>query len=183
MTYRLFIGFCAGCALLVAGCATVVPLAPDDLAIKPQVSVEQQTDKSIIVPLPSVRKEFRSAWNEPPIQVLEPQLFQDVLVTTLGESGLFRKVITSGDADYSLGAEIIVQRMLGGWSKIMLLFVRYQLTDNATGRDIWKENLLTYRRLSMADEGRYGMDFIRQLTQDTVQGGMEDLVMRLDEVL
>lgn len=181
MTSRLIIGFCAGCTLLIAGCAPV-PLVPDELVIKPQASVEHQADKSIVVPLPKVRKEFRSTWTETPMQELEPQLFQDVLVTTLEGSGLFRQVISSGDADYSLGAEILVQRMIGAGSRIMLLFVRYQLNDNATGSAVWKENLLTYRRLTMA-EGGIGMDLIRQLTQDTVQGGMEDLVIRLDEVM
>jgi hypothetical protein len=179
MTSRLFLGLYAVCSLLIAGCAPM-ELAPDELVIKPQVRVEHQTGKSLVVPLPKVRKEFRSTWTEIPMQELEPELFHDVLVTTLGEAGLFRQVAVSGDADYSLRSEVIVQRLTG--IGLMLLFVRYELVDITTGQPVWQENLLTYKNLTAADVFT-GWDRVRQLTQITVQAHMGDLIEKLNEVM
>lgn len=179
MTPRLFIGFCVGCTLLLSGCAPM-ELTPEELAIKPQAKLERQADRSLVVPLSKVRKEFRSHWVEMPMQELDPQLFHDALVTTLRASGLFHQVAVSGDADYSLRSEVIVQRLTG--MGLMLLFVRYELIEIASGRPVWEENLLTYRNLTAADVFT-AWDRVRQVTQMTMQGHMGDLIAKLDEVM
>ena len=69
--------------------------------------------------------------------------FHAALVASLKNSGLFRDVVASGDADWRLKVLIASQAAHGQWSATQELMVRYELFRAAAEQPSWSETVYT----------------------------------------
>lgn len=104
------------------------------------------------------------------------------IVKTLAHSGLFAQVTASDSADsagYRLSADLAGQRLVGTMSNIMLLLVRYQLAETASGKTIWEENPFSFHHLSASDVFM-GTNRVAQTVKTAVRSNLQQLVSRLN---
>jgi len=173
--------FLAALVLLFLGaCAT--PLKQEQLIPETVQVTTHTTGKGIQVGPVVVAEVPKPSWTEPQWQRLNQETFTSAIVDTLDRSGLFSTTSTAGPADYRLSAEVVAQKLVGTMSNIMLLLVRYQLTDMASGNILWTENLLSFHHLSAADVFM-GTDRVAQVVETAVRQNLQQLVARLDENL
>ena len=165
-------------ALLLAGCATPVKesaLTPSDIA------AYSTTGKSIVVAPVVVRPQPKPGFlmDEPPR--LDGKTFRQAIVDTLKKTNLFSSIQVSGEADYTLAADIIGQRQLGTLSNIELLLVRYTLFDVANRREVWTANILSHFELS-AEQVFMGMERSTQVLEGASRANMNQLGEQLGSV-
>jgi hypothetical protein len=163
--------------LFLSACAT--PLKQDQLIPETAQVTTHATGKGIQVGPIIVAEAPKPSWTEPQWQRLNEETFTSAIVDTLDRSGLFSTTSTAGPADYQLSAEVVDQKLVGTMSNIMLLLVRYQLTDIITGNILWTENLLSFHHLSAADVFM-GADRVAQVVETAVRQNLQQLVVRLD---
>lgn len=166
--------------LFLSACTT--PLKQEQLIPEKAQVTTRATGKSILVSPVLVVEPAKPSWTEPQWQRLNQETFTRAVVDTLTRSGLFSTVDTTGPADYRLSAEVVDQKMVGTMSNIMLLLVRYQLTDISSGDNPWTENVLSYHHLS-AEDVFMGTDRVAQVVETAVRHNLEQLVARLDKNL
>ncbi len=68
------------------------------------------------------------------------------MTESLEKAGIFRAVLTSGNADYRLDGVIVSHREIAGslFATSSVLLVRYKLTDLASNRTIWRESFMSH---------------------------------------
>lgn len=134
--------------LLLAGCAA--PVVKSDL-VPARVAAYSSTGKSVLVAPVTIRPQPKPGFLMDVPPRLDGETFRDAIVDTLTGTRLFAAVMTQGNAEYTLSADIIGQRQLGGVSNVELLLVRYTLVDAKSGRELWAGNLLSHFELSAAE--------------------------------
>jgi hypothetical protein len=82
--------------------------------------------------------------------------------------------MTEGPADYSLSAEVIGERMSGGMNNIVLILVRYTLTDTESQNAVWIENVLSHFEMS-AEEVFMGADRVAKTFEGAVRNNMDQI--------
>lgn len=84
------------------------------------------------------------------------------------------EVMTEGPTDYSLAAEVIGERMSGTMNNIVLILVRYTLTDMENQNVLWTENLLSHFEMS-AEDVFVGTDQVAKTIEGAVRRNMDQL--------
>jgi hypothetical protein len=166
--------------LLLSACATPIKheqLVPQIAPTTTHATGERiQVDPVIITDVP------KKSWTVTIWESLDQDTFTNAILDTLDRSGMFSTVSTTGPADYRLSADLVGQQLIGSVSNIMLLLVRYQLVDTASGNILWTENLFSFHHLSGA-EVFMGADRSTQVVEAAVRQNLQQLVVRLDENL
>lgn len=112
---------------------------------------------------------------------IEDEGFQEALINTLQSSGLFKEVTTGREGDYELSVQIISQDSLGTFSTTLLLFVNYRLTDLGSGKELWKENLLSQYEVT-GTEVFAGLERLKRAQEGAVKDNLTRLVKKLSQV-
>ena len=163
--------------LFLSACAT--PLKQEQLIPETVRAITHATNKGIQVDPVLIAEAPKPSWTEPKWQRLNQETFTSAIVDTLDRSGLFSTTSIVGPADYRLSVEVVDQKLVGTMSNIMLLLVRYQLTDTTSANILWTENLLSFHHLSAADVFM-GTDRVAQVVETAVRQNLQQLVVRLD---
>jgi hypothetical protein len=103
--------------------------------------------------------------------------FQQALIVTLKQSGLFKRIYTEGSGDYQLDTEIISQDiMLGVPDIVATLFVHYELTKIKSQKKVWTESILSqYREASFGFPG----ESQRKANEGVVRENLSQLLKKL----
>jgi len=81
--------------------------------------------------------------------------YQEALVRTLRQTGLFQEVFTTQAGDYMLKPALISFDVHPGtFSCSINLFINYRLIETKSGREVWKENLYSQGSAGL-DRGLY----------------------------
>lgn len=159
-------------AVLLASCAT--PITRTEL-IPQDEAMFQSTNKSIAILPVTISDRPKPDWTEPSsVPFPTSDEYQFAMVNTLSRCGLFKEVMTEGPADYSLAAEVIGERMSGTMNNIVLILVRYTLTDMENENVLWTENLLSHFEMS-AEDVFVGADRVAKTIEGAVRRNMDQL--------
>ena len=118
------------------------------------------------------------------ISKIENEGFHEALTNTLKESGIFKEVFTAEKGDYEIYAEIISQELHHGTiSTASILFVNYRLIEADSGKEVWKENILSqhYARLSL--EAFTVIGRVKKAKEGSVRDNLTQLIKKLSNVL
>jgi hypothetical protein len=158
--------------LFLASCAT--PITQSELIPQEQVMF-QSTNKSVVVLPIIIGERPKPGWTDPAaVPFPSADEYRFAMVNTLSQSGLFTEVMTEGPADYSLSAEVIGERMSGGMNNIVLILVRYTLTDTESQNAVWIENVLSHFEMS-AEEVFMGADRVAKTFEGAVRNNMDQI--------
>ena len=119
-------------AIILSGCANI-----DVNRMVPETSPEpgKRFDKTIAVKTVTGAQEQTFGG---PAMVSDEQ-FKQSLVQALDESGMFRDVVTEGNADLEMSAEFIAQGQGSGLNYMSALVVEYLIVDGASQDEVWSD--------------------------------------------
>jgi hypothetical protein len=106
-------------------------------------------------------------------------VIRDALVDTLRASGIFRDVSTKPGGDYGLSTQIISQKFD---MNTLILLVRYQLIDGASGRNIWAGNILSEKSIGV-DEIFSGAERTKKLREIVFRDNFTKLAAQVNGAL
>jgi len=115
-----------------------------------------------------------------PSGTITPGVFEDTLYQALERSGIFARVVRSGEADLHLDAELVSQEMSTGYPMTATLFVRYRLTDTHSGQTRWEKSVVSIGQ-SPASEGF--RDRQKLANERAVQENLKQLLIALSSVV
>ena len=166
-------------ALVLGGCAVTVEKAE---LIPLNVATYPSTGKTIYIAPVTARPQPKPGFlmNEPPR--LDGETYRNAIAGTLRRTRLFSDIQTSGNADYTLTADIVGQRILGGASNVGLLLVHYSLVESENNREIWSGNLFSHFE-STAEKVFYGGERVRRLLERLARDNMSKLGKKMGDVL
>jgi hypothetical protein len=104
--------------------------------------------------------------------------FHAALVASLKNSGLFREVTTSGNADWRLTALIASQAAHGHWSTTQELMIRYELFRAGVEQPSWSETVYTQHEMGVPDD-LAALRRSRLLVETTARENIADFLGRL----
>lgn len=166
----LIISFMTGC---------VTPPAPNEMV--PTLTRNSLPSSGVILRIEQVTGGEKTRWWDMP--TIENEGFEEAMIKTLESSGMFQKVAIGFEGgDYSLGAQIISQRVSGQWTKFLVLLVRYRLVNLRNGTEIWAENLLSQSKRTGKDSF-VGFEALREIQVRVVRDNLTQLTNKLDTVL
>lgn len=165
--------------LALGGCAVTVEKAE---LIPPNVATYASTGKTIYVAPVTIRPQPKPGFlmNEPPR--LDSETFRNAIVGTLRRTSLFSDIKTTGTADYTLTADVVGQRILGGASNVGLLLVHYSLAAPDNKQVIWSGNLFSHFEAS-AEDTFYGGERVRRLLERLARNNMSKLGRKMGDIL
>jgi hypothetical protein len=165
--------------LLLQGCATPVTQA----SMTPtHLGSHRQTGKTLVVRPVVIRPQPGIGLVDTIHSMPDAAQYREAIVTTLGHTGLFSEVRTEGDADYVLATDVVGERLIGGLNNIGMFFIRYELTNTASGRAAWQENIFSHAMLS-ASEMPLGGTRASRVIELGVSDNMSQLAARLADAL
>jgi len=165
-------------ALVLGGCAVTVE---DAKLIPVNVAAYASTGKTIRVSPVIIRPQPKPGFlmNEPPR--FDSRTFRDTIIGTLRGTGLFSDVRTDAAADYTLTADVVGQRVLGGASNVGLLLVHYSLVASDNNKEIWSGNIFSHFEAS-AQDTFYGGERVKRLLEKLARDNMAMLGKKLGEI-
>lgn len=166
-------------ALLIGSCAT--PILPTEL-VPADDKVFQSTGKTITVLPVRIWQRFKPGWQHSGENFPDAEIYKNAVISTLAKSRLFTEVKNEGKADYSLSIEVIGERILGVYSNVAFILVRYELTEAETKSTIWNENIFSHFGMSVSDEF-LGTKRLAKTTEGVIRNNMELLKDKLAHVL
>ncbi len=112
------------------------------------------------------------------ISKIENEGFHEALTNTLKESGIFKEVFTAEKGDYEIYAEIMSyglgRRSQIAFSIASTLSINYRLIEADSGKEVWKENILSQYNTSKG---------AKQANEGTVRYNLTQLIKKLSNVL
>jgi hypothetical protein len=165
--------------LLIAGC--VAPAVKSEL-VPARVATYPLTGKSILVAPVTIRPQPKPGFLMDVPPRLDGKAFRAAIVNTLAGTKLFTAVMTQGDADYTLSADVVGQRQQGGTSNIELLLVRYTLSETQSGKELWAGNLLSHSEMSAA-EVFMGNERMKLVLQEAARDNLKQLGIQMGSLL
>ncbi len=120
------------------------------------------------------------------ISKIENEGFHEALTNTLKESGIFKEVFTAEKGDYEIYAEIISQEQKGLFTITSILFVNYRLIEADSGKEVWKENILSQYDVKFKEAffiAPGGPDAKAKADEGTVRDNLTQLIKKLSNVL
>jgi hypothetical protein len=135
--------------VVTGGCATYPAVKVENMipSISPaQVQVSNRTLKVRNVTggakLPTTRGAYLDIYHEVKIDNAN---FQEALLKSVKNSELFKDVITSGNADYELVAEIAAQEntLVGVVTYNTHILINYSLIEGGTNKELWSEHIFS----------------------------------------
>jgi hypothetical protein len=179
MKGRLFLIILAVVTLLLQGCATPVTQA----GMTPtHLGSYHQTGKTLVVRPVVIRPQPGIGLVDTIHSMPAAAQYREAIVTTLGRTGLFSEVRTEGDADYVLATDVVGERLIGSLNNIGMFFIRYELTNTASGRAAWQENIFSDAMLS-ASQIPLGGERASRVIELGVSDNMSQLAARLADAL
>lgn len=139
----------------------------------------QSTGKTILVSPVTVSKMPEASWMGTRHDRIGPDIYTRAIVDTLTQTGLFMKVSTEGEENYQLSVDVADQQLIGGLSNIMLLLIRYRLTEETSGDVLWSENILSHYHLAASDEFM-GAERSPKVAEGAVRHNLKQLVAGLN---
>ncbi len=109
---------------------------------------------------------------------IENEGFHEALTNTLKESGIFKEVFTAEKGYYEIYAEIMSyglgRRSQIAFSIASTLSINYRLIEADSGKEVWKENILSQYNTSKG---------AKQANEGTVRYNLTQLIKKLSNVL
>ena len=115
--------------------------------------------------------------------MIENEGFQEALVETLRNSGIFSEVFTDRECDYMIAAEIISQKLMEGFTTYLILYVEYRLNETASNKEIWKENILSQYDAHINSIADTAIKRARLANEGAVRGNLSQLLKKLSAIL
>jgi hypothetical protein len=143
-------GFCLALVgigiFIVSGCVAV---PRSEMMIPASFELNHKHTKSVLITESIGGKEQHIIM---PTQNISNKAFTDALVRSLKKSQVFKTIITTGQADYTLDVTILAysQPWLGVDFDITIK-TRWELTDNATHKPAWSDTFETTYKSKMSD--------------------------------
>jgi hypothetical protein len=117
-----------------------------------------------------------------PMSNIEDEDLKAAMVKTFIDSGIFKEVFIEKTGGYQLSANIISQKIEGGFSNTLPLVVRYNFIENESGKVLWEGNLFSQKSLSVTDEFA-GAVRTSKLREITIQDNLNQLVMKIQGII
>lgn len=108
--------------------------------------------------------------------------FQEALISTLRQSGIFKKVNAEIDADYELIVKIISQKTHSGFTINSTLFVNYRLNETKSNQEIWKENIFSKYDIEFS-ESFAGVERAKKALEGAARINFNQLLRKLSDVI
>lgn len=109
--------------------------------------------------------------------------FQDALVKSVQNAGIFKDVSTSGHSDYELVAEIAVQdnTMVGALTYQTNFLINYYLIDRRTNEEVWSEHIFSQH----TEHGSFGdnLQVLLKMNEDAVMKNLSQFITKLSSFL
>ncbi len=114
---------------------------------------------------------------------IENEGFHEALTNTLKGSGIFKEVFTAEKGDYEIYAEIISQEIQPGRKLASILFVNYRLIEADSGKEVWKENILSQHDARLSLEAFTVIGRVKKAKEGSVRDNLTQLIKKLSNVL
>jgi len=142
------------------------------------------TDKTLMVAEvkgveKTMERDFYPIFSTKFLLYIEHEGFHEALTNTLKGSGIFKEVFTAEKGDYEIYAEIISQELHIGISTASILFVNYRLIEADSGKEVWKENILSQYDAKW-DEA---VNLAKKANEESVRDNFTQLIKKLSNVL
>ena len=176
-------------ATLISGCVSASASAPLASRMAPDLAgIELPKTEKVLTVGTVTGGEITNLIEASAVKAGRPRIqnegFQEAIINTLRSSGLFKEVTTAGGGDYTLSAQILSQDALTDFSTTLVVFVNYRLVDRS-GKELWKENLLTLYDLvtseAKSSEGLF--QWLKRVKEDAVKDNLTQLVKKFSQVL
>lgn len=136
--------FLASISLLLAGCAT--PIAPQGMQAQ-SLTVQNRHPFSV-----SVQTTGGQPTNPLWVSKISSESFAEAIRDSISDSGLFRSVITTGDGDYSLDADIVsMSPPDAGFNMTANMTVSWKLTRVADKKIVFQDEISSSHTATMGD--------------------------------
>lgn len=171
-------------ALPLAGLcvACVTKLGSESLVPPHPVAAARHLDRTLRV-APVTREKTRAAGSDLGAQfVIDSEPFQEALVASFEDSGIFGGVEPAGPADYELRAHIVSQQtQLSGFATTTsTVVVSYRLRESAGDQEVWHDTIVS--QASVEDRGVEGLSgSSRKSLERAAQRNISEMLEELSE--
>lgn len=163
-------------AVAITGCAT--PPSVKNMIPSFNYTTFVSTDKTLMVAEVKGGEKTNPMW----VSKIANEGFHEALTNTLKESGIFKEVFTAEKGDYEIYAEIISQEFESVLRTPSILFVNYRLIEADSGKEVWKENILSQYGVKFK-EALFGLDRAKMANEGAVRDNLTQLIKKLSNVL